>query len=88
MNVGVNTVQVLLDGTPVAGRPGESVATLLLRQGVRGWRRDQRGAGRGLFCGIGQCFDCTLTVDGERHVRACVTAVRAGMSIDTDLEPA
>jgi D-hydroxyproline dehydrogenase subunit gamma len=78
-------VQVLLDGTPVTGRPGESVATLLLRQGIRGWRRDQRDAPRGLFCGIGQCFDCTLTVDGERHVRACVTPVRAGMAIDTDL---
>ena len=81
----MNGVQVLLDGAPVTGQPGESVATLLLRQGIRGWRRDQLGAPRGLFCGIGQCFDCTLTVDGERHVRACVTPVRAGMAIDTDL---
>jgi predicted molibdopterin-dependent oxidoreductase YjgC len=81
----VNATQVLLDGTPVTGQPGESVATLLLRQGIRGWRRDQHGAPRGLFCAIGQCFDCILTVDGERHVRACVTPVRPGMAIDTDL---
>jgi NADH dehydrogenase/NADH:ubiquinone oxidoreductase subunit G len=24
-----------------------------------------------VFCGIGACFDCLITVDGERDVRAC-----------------
>jgi predicted molibdopterin-dependent oxidoreductase YjgC len=78
-------VTVVLDGTAVAGQPGDTVATLLLRLGAHGWRRDPHGRPRGLFCGIGTCFDCTVTVDGEPHVRACVTPLRPGMSINTDL---
>ena len=44
-------------------------------------------APRGLYCGIGLCFGCLVTVDGVAGVRACVTQVRAGMCIVTDDEP-
>ena len=38
---------------------------------------------RGLFCGIGQCTDCAMIVDGKPNVRTCITPVRAGMGIET-----
>jgi aerobic-type carbon monoxide dehydrogenase small subunit (CoxS/CutS family) len=38
---------------------------------------------RGLFCGIGQCTDCVMEVDGVPNVRTCVTPVREGMIVVT-----
>ena len=38
---------------------------------------------RGLFCGIGQCTDCAMVVDGKANVRTCITPVKAGMVIKT-----
>ena len=37
---------------------------------------------RGLFCAIGNCSSCFMTVDGEPNVRVCVTRVKAGMKVE------
>ncbi len=75
------TIQV--DGEPAPAFAGESVATVLLTLGRRTFRHTERGAPRGLFCGMGVCFDCLVTVDGVENVRACITPVQEGMVIDT-----
>lgn len=75
-----------VDGRPVAARPGMTVAAALLAAGRRTWRRTAQGAPRGLFCGMGVCFDCLLTVDGAPNVRACVTPVAPGMRVETERE--
>ena len=56
---------------------------MLLTEGIRVFRRDAGGSPRGLFCGIGNCYECLVTVDGVPNVRACVTPVAAGMVIET-----
>jgi NADH dehydrogenase/NADH:ubiquinone oxidoreductase subunit G len=77
-------VTVTVDGDPVQAYPGETVATVLLAAGRRTFRHtDQLHAPRGLFCGMGVCFDCLVTVDGQPNVRACVTPVHAGMVVET-----
>ena len=48
-------------------------------------RRTSDGSARGLFCGMGLCFDCLVRVDGRPGVRACVTPVRDGMRVERDL---
>jgi predicted molibdopterin-dependent oxidoreductase YjgC len=75
------TVQV--DGEPVPAFAGESVATVLLALGRRTFRHTEHGAPRGLFCGMGICFDCLVTIDGVENVRACLTPVSEGMVIVT-----
>jgi aerobic-type carbon monoxide dehydrogenase small subunit (CoxS/CutS family) len=75
---------VHVDGEPVQAFAGETVAAVLLALGRRTFRHtDRTGAPRGLFCGMGLCFDCLVTVDGQPNVRACLTPVRAGMAIET-----
>jgi len=32
---------------------------------------------------MGVCFDCLVTIDGVRNIRACVTPIVEGMVIDT-----
>ena len=75
---------VTVDGQTVEAYPGETVATVLLALGRQTFRHtDRLQASRGLFCGMGVCFDCLVTIDGQANVRACVTPVQAGMAIET-----
>ncbi len=77
------TLTIIVDGEPVPAYPGETVATVLLAAGRRTFRHTDHGAPRGLFCGMGVCFDCLVTVDGQPDVRACMTIVRPGMVVET-----
>jgi aerobic-type carbon monoxide dehydrogenase small subunit (CoxS/CutS family) len=60
---------------------GQTVAAALLASGRRVLRRTATGAPRGVFCGMGVCFDCLVTVDGQADRRACITPARPGMRV-------
>jgi predicted molibdopterin-dependent oxidoreductase YjgC len=77
-------VTITVDGVPIQAYSGETIAGALLANGQRAWRRTERGEPRGLFCGMGICFDCLVTVDGVPNVRACVTPVTEGMAVETE----
>jgi predicted molibdopterin-dependent oxidoreductase YjgC len=74
-------VTVTLDGWPVQAHVGETVATVLIAEGHASTRTTRGGAPRGVFCGMGVCFDCLVVVDGVPNTRACMTWVRDGMDI-------
>ena len=78
------TVAFTFDGAPLTAEAGQTVGAALLAAGIRSWRRT-RGGGRprGLFCGIGACFDCLVDVNGDRAVRACLVPVRDGDEVRT-----
>lgn len=80
-------LRITVDGEPVRGIDGQSIAGLLLASGRRHWRRGPNGANRGVFCGIGVCFDCLVTVNAERDVRACRRRARDGDVVLTQGEP-
>ena len=77
-------VTITVDGVPIKAYQGETVAGVLLADGQRAWRRTESGQPRGLFCGMGICFDCLATVDGVPNVRACITPVADGMVVETE----
>ena len=59
-------------------------AALMLEGGEAGWRVTRRTEGRrGVFCGIGVCFDCLATVDGRPGLRTCLIEVADGMVVRT-----
>jgi len=72
---------ILVDGQPIPAREGQTVAAALLAAGQRVFRHTPQGAPRGLFCGMGVCFDCLVVVDGQTGQRACLTPVRSGMQV-------
>jgi D-hydroxyproline dehydrogenase subunit gamma len=74
-------VTVTIDGDPVVAHAGETVAAVLIAEGSPATRVTRGGAPRGVFCGMGVCFDCLVVVDGIPNTRACMTWVRAGMTI-------
>ncbi|HET8594479.1 MAG TPA: (2Fe-2S)-binding protein [Intrasporangium sp.] len=72
------------DGTPVPFRPGQTIGAALVADGRPSWRTTRlAGSPRGIFCGIGVCFDCLVTVDGEPNQRACLVRADAGQVVTT-----
>lgn len=77
-------INLSLDGTPLTARAGQTVGAAMTEAGITSWRTTRKnGRPRGLFCGIGVCFDCLVTVDGVANQRACITPVRDGMALET-----
>ncbi len=69
----------------VALRRGQSLAAALTEAGHRQFRETAKGGTRGIFCGMGVCQDCLLTVDGAPNKRACMTPAAAGMQVQTQV---
>lgn len=65
------------DGQPVEAREGQTIAGALIASGRASWRT-AAGAERGVFCGIGICQDCIVTVNGAAGVRACLRSACDG----------
>lgn len=80
----MSEVEVFVDGEPVTVPAGITLAAVLTRAGRASWRTTRgEGAARGVFCGMGVCFDCLVTVNGIPEVRACLDQVQAGDRIET-----
>lgn len=77
-------IRITLNGREVEVPADVSVAAALLGAGQFAFRGSVTGAPRGPLCGMGTCFECRVTVDGEPHRRACLEPVAAGMRVVTD----
>jgi predicted molibdopterin-dependent oxidoreductase YjgC len=77
-------IDIYINGEPSRACLGDTVAAALWARGIRRFRVTRRfHEPRGPFCFIGRCTDCEVTVDGNPRVKACITAVREGMRIET-----
>ena len=77
-------VRLTLNGRAIPAFEGETVATALLADGQWTLRHTNRHeTPRGVFCGMGVCFDCMMIIDDRPGTRACVTSVRDGMRVET-----
>jgi hypothetical protein len=75
-------IELLVDGEVVPAYAGETISGALTAAGRRVFRHSEKTGGpRGVFCGIGICFDCLVTVEGMGRVRSCMVAVRPGMRV-------
>lgn len=74
---------VTLDGRETEALPGQTVAAALWAAGVTSWRTTRGGRPRGVFCGIGVCFDCLVTVNDRPNQRACLVPLQPGDAIRT-----
>jgi predicted molibdopterin-dependent oxidoreductase YjgC len=78
-------ITITFDGQPIRAYAEDSIGAALTRAGVRSWRITRRkGRPRGLFCGIGVCYDCLLSVDGSANQRACLVPAVDGMELSSD----
>jgi len=80
----LETVTVVVNGVSVTMPAGSMVSAAILKSGVHGFRRSVTGELRGPLCGMGICFECRVTIDGEAHCRSCQTVCHDGMDVRTD----
>ena len=79
-----DSFNIEVDCIPTPAHQGETVASVMLASGSRALRNTRKeGKPRGLFCGIGVCYDCLVVVDGRANVRACMTGAVPGMKVRT-----
>ena len=77
-------VSFTFDGKIYKGYEGDTIASALLANGIRQLRvHEESGNPRGIYCNIGHCFECRVTVDGERGIRACLTLIKEGMVVES-----
>ncbi|WP_245156143.1 (2Fe-2S)-binding protein [Nocardioides sp. 503] len=82
-------VRITVDERPLDCYVGESVAAAMIAESDDlTLRQTASGEPRGLFCGMGVCFECLVVVDGVPNTRACMTWVRDGMAVGTQVGPA
>ncbi|HEU4806858.1 MAG TPA: (2Fe-2S)-binding protein [Homoserinimonas sp.] len=77
-------VTITVDGDQLSGVAGQSIAGVILANERLSFRRTSvHDKPRGVFCGIGVCFDCLVVVDGIEDVRACQRRARDGDVVTT-----
>ena len=77
-------VKIIVDDKSIIAYEGETIAAALIANGYRSFRYTSRfNLPRSFYCGIGQCTDCSMIVNGVPNIRTCVTRVEEGMIIET-----
>lgn len=77
-------VFITIDGKYTEAYEGETVAAAMLAAGIRTFKHSQTyKQPRGLYCGMGICYECLVIINGLHAQRACITPVSDGMQIET-----
>jgi aerobic-type carbon monoxide dehydrogenase small subunit (CoxS/CutS family) len=79
-------IEFTFDGEKIDAITGQSVAAALLAANQRALRKTRfNNNERGIFCGIGVCFDCLVVIDGITNQRACLIEAKPGMKVQTQV---
>jgi len=79
-------IEFTFDGEKIDAITGQSVAAALLAANQRTLRKTRfDNNDRGVFCGIGVCFDCLVVIDGITNQRACLIEAKPGMKVQTQV---
>jgi predicted molibdopterin-dependent oxidoreductase YjgC len=73
-----------INGQRKQANVGQTVAAALTEANVTTLRHTSGDAPRGLFCGMGVCFECLVTINDIPEQRACMTMIEPGMKIETN----
>ncbi len=76
-------VTLTVNGSPVTVVSGATVAVAVAIAGQT-CRTSVRGEARGPLCGMGICFECRVSINGNPHCRSCQILCVPGMDVKTD----
>jgi predicted molibdopterin-dependent oxidoreductase YjgC len=79
--------EIEVNGQRMLAYEGENLATVLMAAGIRTFASHaEPHAPSRLFCGMGTCQQCLVTIDGMPNCQACRTIARPGMKVETSHE--
>ena len=61
-----NSITIYIDDEAIQAVTGESVAAILLKQGITAVHSAPDNAARGPYCMMGVCFDCMVECEDGR----------------------
>jgi D-hydroxyproline dehydrogenase subunit gamma len=76
-------LEIEVNGRKLRVAEGTSVAAAVFMAGAPAFRTSVTGEPRAALCGMGICFECRVTINGEPHCRSCQILVRPGMRVET-----
>ncbi len=77
-------IEVVVNGRKVQAFEGELVSTVLQAEGIFVFgRKHNTGRPSGIYCSMGVCYECLVTVNGVANTRACQTFAADQMTIET-----
>jgi D-hydroxyproline dehydrogenase subunit gamma len=79
----LSPISIAINGRLLQVPSGSTVAAAVVAAGGT-LRRSVTGEARGPLCGMGICYECRVTIDGEPHRRSCQIVCRPGMDVRTD----
>ncbi len=74
---------VTVNGKRVSVAAGTTVAAAVAVSGSANMRTSVNGQPRGALCGMGICFECRITINGNPNQRGCQTLCTDRMEICT-----
>ncbi len=73
-------IEFLFNDIKIVGKSGDTLAAALWANNIKTLRSTEKGNNnRGIYCGIGNCYDCRVYLKEKGLVRACITTIRSGM---------
>lgn len=75
------SITIYIDDKAVKAVAGESVASILLQQGMTAVHSAPDNAARGPYCMMGVCFDCMVECEDGRSEQACQLYAEEGMKV-------
>ncbi|UCG07533.1 MAG: (2Fe-2S)-binding protein, partial [Desulfobacterales bacterium] len=58
----VNKFEIEVNGKIILAHSGQTIAEALLANGLRGLRMTRKQSPRGVYCGMGICYECRMIV--------------------------
>lgn len=69
---------ISFDGKSCHGKPGQTISEVLMTNGIITLGQSPDGSPRGVYCGMGACFQCRVILNGKMNIRACKTLAKPG----------
>jgi D-hydroxyproline dehydrogenase subunit gamma len=74
-------ITLTINNRKISVPEGTTVAAAVINLDETTFRRSITGDPRGPLCGMGICFECRVTINGEPHQRSCNVLAAAGMEV-------
>ena len=78
-----NPIHLSINGQKVQVVAGTMIAAAIAQTGIGAYRHSVLGESRAPLCGMGICFECRVTINGQAHCLSCQTLCEDGMEVST-----
>jgi sarcosine oxidase, subunit alpha len=77
--------EIIVDGKRVEAYEGETIGAAIMAAGINTLRSSRKKKEpRGIYCGIGLCQECRMTINGIPNTQACKTQATPECCVESE----